>query len=455
MRAAVKTSGNILKNDSTHMNKNAEQMHSKNRQEKKNSYAGNSFDFSQISILPSSISMIQPKLKINSPNDKYEQEADRIADKVAHMSDLDSLTRVGNKSIQRKPLADEITGIGSFKAQRKCVKCEEEEEKLIQRKALNNAPNMVNQSLSIQLQSSRGKGHQLDSKTNSYMSSRFGVDFDHIRIHNDSRAAEMNEGINAKAFTIGNDIYFNEGQYYPGSDEGKHLLAHELTHVLQQGQSQAVSIIQRERELDSTEEVEMNKLTVIELLKLQSERNSRERGFIDFDLEREIAHVNLALTKEEIFAPIIVKVKRTPNDPKYQGTPDDYRLSGGVYEENYTYDPGTDSFEGLTHEESCNLACQKYELSGLPIEVTKICLAKCVDADKLWEGLAAELEAVKIYWDKKMGVHKQVNLLTRERFKVAERQLPPLPLGIYDYYIINNVPQIPKDVIDYIFYWRG
>jgi hypothetical protein len=66
------------------------------------------------------------------------------------------------------------------------------------------------------------------------MSNRFGVDFSQVKIHTDNEAVQMNRELNANAFTNGSDVYFNEGKYQPGSDQGKKLLAHELTHVTQQ-----------------------------------------------------------------------------------------------------------------------------------------------------------------------------------------------------------------------------
>ncbi len=85
------------------------------------------------------------------------------------------------------------------------------------------------------LQSSKGGGNSLDNTTRSEMESGFGVDFSGVRVHHDSTAVQMNQQLGAQAFTNGNDIYFNEGKYNPNNDSGKHLLAHELTHTVQQG----------------------------------------------------------------------------------------------------------------------------------------------------------------------------------------------------------------------------
>ncbi len=66
------------------------------------------------------------------------------------------------------------------------------------------------------------------------MEPRFGTDFSNVKVHTDSSAVQMNQDIQAQAFTHGQDIYFNSGKYSPDTNEGKSLLAHELTHVVQQ-----------------------------------------------------------------------------------------------------------------------------------------------------------------------------------------------------------------------------
>lgn len=79
-----------------------------------------------------------------------------------------------------------------------------------------------------------GKGHALSPKDNHFFSSKMGYDFSDVKVHTDKEAAESAKGINARAYTIGNNIVFNEGQYNTGSGEGKNLMAHELVHVMQQ-----------------------------------------------------------------------------------------------------------------------------------------------------------------------------------------------------------------------------
>jgi len=143
------------------------------------------------------------------------------------------------KKENKAPEKEEAPADGAKKKiQRKCAKCEEEEEiGLLQTKSIRNEINMASSTITQQIHNTKGRGQSLDQHTRSFMKSGFGVDFSKIRIHADQRSAEMNQGINALAFTIGNDIYFNRGTYNPGTTAGKRLLAHELTHTLQQNKN--------------------------------------------------------------------------------------------------------------------------------------------------------------------------------------------------------------------------
>ncbi|MBK9014751.1 MAG: DUF4157 domain-containing protein [Saprospiraceae bacterium] len=152
--------------------------------------------------------ILQPKLKINAPNDKYEQEADQMAENVMRMSD--------NKFIQRK-----------------CAKCEEEEKNKIQMKG-NTSVSSVSPEFQNHLNVSKNGGQPLPTDTNQFMSKAFGFDFSHVRIHDNEAAHQLNQKIHSKAFTYNSNIYFNKDQFSPASHEGKKLLAHELTHTVQQ-----------------------------------------------------------------------------------------------------------------------------------------------------------------------------------------------------------------------------
>ena len=165
-------------------------------------------------------------LKVSQPNDAAEIEADQMADKVMRMPD------VGNA----KPKSNSITTTPmmhpKFSASRGVTS--------------------VGGGIGEQINASRGSGSGLDRNTRSFMESRFGIDLSRVQIHTDSQAAKMSRDLNANAFTVGGDIYFKDGLYQPNSESGKHLLAHELSHVVQQrGQTGAIGL-QIQRQDDGT-----------------------------------------------------------------------------------------------------------------------------------------------------------------------------------------------------------
>lgn len=91
----------------------------------------------------------------------------------------------------------------------------------------------VSQQMERQLSHLQGGGRQMPEGLRNMMENGFGRDFSQVRIHTDGEAADMSSSIHAKAFTHGNDIYFNRGQFAPETSEGQHLIAHELTHMAQ------------------------------------------------------------------------------------------------------------------------------------------------------------------------------------------------------------------------------
>lgn len=117
-----------------------------------------------------------------------------------------------------------------------CEECLQKREGTLQRAAINSAstnavPPIVHDVLN-------SPGQPLDAGTRAFMEPRFGHDFSQVRVHTDARAAESARSVNALAYTVGRDVVFGTGQYAPGTGEGKRLLAHELTHVVQQNRLQ-------------------------------------------------------------------------------------------------------------------------------------------------------------------------------------------------------------------------
>jgi len=171
---------------------------------------------------------IQPKLTINDPNDEYEKEADEMADKVMRMQ---------RPFVQTKPLP-----INSI--HRKCAHCEED--KTAQRKEMNGSEATVDHTLERYVGNLSGSGQSLSNEARNFYEPRFGYDFSNVKVHTDSVAAKSAQSINALAYTSGNNIVFNNGQYSPNTHGGKRLLGHELTHVMQQSTVQHAKQIQRQ-----------------------------------------------------------------------------------------------------------------------------------------------------------------------------------------------------------------
>jgi hypothetical protein len=105
----------------------------------------------------------------------------------------------------------------------------------VQRKEESSSSPASSRNLESNLTQSKGSGSTLDKSTRSEMESAFGADFGNVKIHTNSAAVNMSKDLHAQAFTHGSDIYFNEGKFNTSTAFGKNLLAHELTHTLQQG----------------------------------------------------------------------------------------------------------------------------------------------------------------------------------------------------------------------------
>jgi hypothetical protein len=201
----------------------------------------------------------QAKLTVSDPNDVYEQEADRVAEAV---------TRSIRTPAQRPLPAEEGLMQGKFAGQRQSGPEEEdevmqgmlkrqrgepeedalmqrkfavqrqttEEEELLQGQPAENEGLSDSNDLETRINSARGGGHPLPDNVRQPMEMAFGADFSRVRAHTDSVADTLNWGLSAKAFTIGQDVFFREGEYSTSSESGKRLIAHELTHIAQQGE---------------------------------------------------------------------------------------------------------------------------------------------------------------------------------------------------------------------------
>jgi hypothetical protein len=176
---------------------------------------------------------IQKKLAVGSSDDPLEREADAMAKSV-----VCGAAAPGSSSSSGSPVLRRQCSCGGS-----CDKCKEEEKGTLQRKAVGaptpvEAPPVVHDVL-------RGPGRPLDASVRGFFEPRFGADFSRVRVHTDAQAAESASAVQARAFTVGQDIVFGANQYAPGSHGGRELLAHELAHTVQQSRSSASAFVAR------------------------------------------------------------------------------------------------------------------------------------------------------------------------------------------------------------------
>jgi hypothetical protein len=180
---------------------------------------------------------VQTKLSVGAADDPSEREADQVADRIMRMP---------QPGIQRSCAACASGGAA-------CPECEEEERakiSSIRRKA--EAPRTSETSVSNEFLSTLGPGQKLGHATQGFMESRFGRSFQEVRIHTDGPAAASARAIQARAYTAGSHVVFGEGEYAPHSSQGQRLLAHELTHTIQQSDG-ACPLVQRSEGLTLVE----------------------------------------------------------------------------------------------------------------------------------------------------------------------------------------------------------
>jgi hypothetical protein len=228
--------------------------------------------------------LVQPKLTVNPPGDRYEQEADEMANRVMRMPEPESQRPEDeDQSLQRQPLMSQITPVVQRqenpeeetaqtlqrqdeeaetaqtlqrnedaeeeaaqtlqrneepeKETAQTLQRQEEPEETAQAKAVPGQAPKISPSVESRIQSQRGGGQPLPDSTRAFFEPRFGADFSGVRVHTNAEANSLSSEINARAFTVGKDIFVGSGQYNPDSSDGRQLLAHELTHTVQQGAS--------------------------------------------------------------------------------------------------------------------------------------------------------------------------------------------------------------------------
>lgn len=240
---------------------------------------------------------VQAKLNIGKPNDKFENEADHVADVITERNQTKNQTavspvnsptvqRLSEEKLQEKPLAETITPFVQRKAEdeeevqqkienqgehiqkqeeeedlqpkleeeetlqtrseekEELIQAQPEEEEQVQAQVEEEEENVQaqpeNATLSVppvetKLKQNIGNGSPLPGDLQTNLENNLGVDLSGVKIHTGSAAVQMNKELRAQAFTNKSDIYFNEGKFNPSTSKGQHLLAHEITHTVQQG----------------------------------------------------------------------------------------------------------------------------------------------------------------------------------------------------------------------------
>lgn len=188
-------------------------------------------------------------LSISQPGDDHEREAENIAGAVMCM--IEPATRLSSISYAPTPSSSPVI-------RRRCTACEEGaheanvkettddyEAQVHRHEATSSATNIV-PSVSADIRALEGNGRPLPQAIRAFFEPRFGANFGQVRVHTDTHAVRTARSINAKAFTVGRDIAFGEGQFSPESQAGRQLLAHELTHVVQNGGANGNNVIHRQ-----------------------------------------------------------------------------------------------------------------------------------------------------------------------------------------------------------------
>lgn len=209
-------------------------------------------NLNHISVLPLRKYRIQPKLLIGSPDDKYEKEANTFADRMVNLTSIKSqdehisqsniqgnfgISQLNNNCIsgiiQRESKTDE--------PEESRTQVEEEDSDRLMMKSKDgkmlssNSQEELNNTIHEKLERKSSEGVPLNNRIRSFFEFSLNQDLKNVRIHTGDQASDLARSLNAHAFTYRNNIYFGRNEYKPYSVQGYHLLAHELTHTIQQG----------------------------------------------------------------------------------------------------------------------------------------------------------------------------------------------------------------------------
>ncbi|MEM8637654.1 MAG: DUF4157 domain-containing protein [Cyanobacteria bacterium P01_G01_bin.54] len=270
-----------------------------------------------VTTAPFSSLPVQPKLTIGEVGDQYEQEADQVAAQV-----VQQINSPAGKSAQAQVAEDPV-----------------QLEPTVQRQNLSGSK--AAPELESEINQAKGGGQSLDPGLQRSMGQVMGMDLSHVKVHTDNTSHELNQTLQAKAFTTGQDVFFGKGQYQPGSKRGQELIAHELTHVGQQTGTQVQrkptdSQIQRDGLTDISREVvqqEPKYCTSEHALRLMDKcakcKTSREL---------KVMHLITEYNQENLFfLDAFTKYRQSPNRASMLKIYDKYVKSGSEFMVNISY----------------------------------------------------------------------------------------------------------------------
>lgn len=383
--------------------------------------------------------IIQPKLSIGQPNDVYEQEADRMADRVVKRKNEAIISYPDSTYSESVPLKAKKTNVVKQQAvprRQTRIKPDislnqekESDENLpelqmqisasalfddvsppdIQGSSDSEGGSSNNDNLGARLKRNAGRGNSLTKDTCSEMEAAFGTNFHNIRIHTDSEAISMSKDLGAQAFTHSSDIYFNKGKYNSSSIEGKHLLAHELTHTVQQ---------ESRNKKDETKPISQVRNTLIQKQDLEESSGSGSsmnfselvvRDVIDFDrllviepaFAREIQRISAQV--EFFMGNLDEQIRRV----RVQATPRQARAIQAFI-----------AFERRINSQS-DLSPANLYLWTLKLEFVMRVLGRVIDVFGNQEGESANAEAFE---NERLGLIRSLNQLKETPYLIQGRQ---------------------------------
>ncbi|MEH2221902.1 eCIS core domain-containing protein [Nostoc sp.] len=208
-------------------------------------------DFSRVPISTTKPQPIMAKLVVGPVGDKYEQEADRVAAQVLNQINASEPPQSDiSQNVQREAISEEDNLPMKSQAasiQRQVLPQQEFHMKSIRQLQPHEDSMTTTPHLETSIQQARGKGQPVADSIREPLEQAFGADFSGVKIHANAQSDQLNRSIQARAFTTGQDVFFRQGEYNPGSRGGQELIAHELTHVLQQ----SMNVIQPQMQLSS------------------------------------------------------------------------------------------------------------------------------------------------------------------------------------------------------------